>query len=285
MNYINNEILVSTKWLNEQLGNPDICIIDASWFLPNSDRNSFEEYRNQHIPGAVFFDIDLISEKHNNLPHMLPKPDIFSKEVGKLGIRDGVKIIVYDSNGGCMAAHRVWWTFRVFGHKNIAVLDGGFKKWQHEGRLIEAHFPTIIKTTFSAKDPILVRSLSQVLLNIESEEEQLVDARSAGRFYGTVSEPRNHLPSGHIPKSLNLPFEEILNKEHFNTMKNGDELIEAFKNANIDLSLPIITCCGSGVTACCLAFSLYLMGNKNATVYDGSWAEWGADPTLPIVTG
>lgn len=286
MTYSNPDALVSTEWLEEHLNAPDVRVVDASWFLPGSDREPRAEYNEQHIPGAVFFDIDEIADTDAGLPHMLPSPEKFSSRVRKLGLGDGVRIVVYDANGGFMAAQRVWWTFRVFGHEDIAVLDGGLPKWLAEGRPVEDIPPVPRERHFTSRmNTFLVRSRDQVLKNIESGKEQIVDARSSDRFAGTGKEPRADLRLGHIPGSRNVPFQQVLDTGHYSVMRPAREISAAFADAGVDVSKPIVTSCGSGVTASCLAFALYLIGQKDVAVYDGSWVEWGGDDSLPLETG
>lgn len=286
MSYANPEALVSTEWLADHLAAPDVRVVDASWFLPGTDRNPRAEYQEKHIPGAVFFDIDEIADTDSGLPHMLPSPEKFSSRVRKLGLGDGVRIVVYDSNGGFMAAHRVWWTFRTFGHEEISVLDGGLPKWLAEERATEDLPPLPRERHFTPRvNTFLVRSRDQVRANIDSSREQIIDARSADRFAGTGEEPRPELRLGHIPDSTNVPFQSVLDTDNFNVMRSAEEIAAAFTDASVDLSKPIVTSCGSGVTASCLAFALYLIGHEDVAVYDGSWVEWGADENLPIATG
>lgn len=286
MTYANPDALVSTEWLADHLNAPDVRIVDASWCLPGSGRDLKAEYAEQHIPRAVFFDIDEIADTDTDLPHMLPSPEKFSSRVRKLGLGDGIRIVVYDSNGGFMAAQRVWWTFRAFGHEDIAVLDGGLPKWLAEGRPVEDLPPLPRERHFTARmNTFLVRSRDQVLANIDSAKEQVIDARSADRFAGTGAEPRPGLRLGHIPSSLNVPFQQVLDTGHFNVMRPADEIAKAFTDAGVDLARPMVTSCGSGVTASSLAFALYLIGHKDVALYDGSWMEWGADEKLPLETG
>ncbi len=286
MTYTNPDALVSTEWLADHLDAPDVRVVDASWVMPGSERSTRAEYEEEHIPGAVFFDIDEIADTDIDLPHMLPSPEKFSSRVRKLGLGDGVRIVVYDSLGGFMAAHRVWWTFRVFGHEDVAVLDGGLPKWLAEERPIEDILPVPRERHFTPRmNTFLVRNAEQVLANIESEKEQLIDARVPDRFAGTGNEPRPGIRKGHIPGSVNVPFMKMMDAPHFHVMRPADEIKAAFEGAGVDLDKPIATTCGSGVTASCLAFALYLIGNKDVPVYDGSWTEWGLNHDLPIETG
>ncbi len=276
--------LVSTEWLAEHLDAPDVRVVDASWYLPTLPRDAKAEYTKQHVPGAAFFDIDEIADTSNPLPHMLPSPEKFAARVRKLGIGDGNRVIVYD--GGVMAsAARVWWTFRAFGHDDVSVLDGGFRKWLREGRPVESAKPMPRDRHFTARfNWALVRDLAVVRRNIETAREQLLDARSRGRFAGTEPEPRAGLRGGHIPGSLNLPNELLIDSTS-GTMKPAEELARLFDEAGVDMKRPVVTSCGSGVTASLLALGLYLVGHKDVAVYDGSWSEWGARSDTPIEAG
>ena len=275
--------LVSTEWLAEHLEAPDVRVVDGSWYLPNEDRNPRAEYAEQHIPGAVFFDIDEISDETSDLPHMLPSPEKFSSRARKLGLGDGVRIVVYDG-GNMMAAARVWWMFRTFGHEDIAVLDGGLSKWLAEGRPVddEAVIPRERQLT-ARKNTFLVRDREQMLANIDSKREQVVDARGAGRFTGEEPEIREGIRSGHIPGSTNLPYSSLLNDD--NTVKDDDALRTAFADLGVDTGKPIATTCGSGISACFLALSLDLIGARKVAVYHGSWTEWGGREDTPVATG
>jgi thiosulfate/3-mercaptopyruvate sulfurtransferase len=234
------------------------------------------------VPGAVFFDIDAIADRTTSLPHMLPSPEAFAAAVGALGIGSGDRVGVYDVRGVVSAA-RVWWTFRVFGHEAVAVLDGGLRKWQAEGRPVEHGAPKPAPRTFTARlRPELVRSLDAMRANLTSRAAQVLDARSAGRFAGTEPEPRPGLRGGHIPGSLNLPYETLYRAD--GTLKAPDELRGAITAAGVDLGRPVVTSCGSGVTASVLALALYLVGRPDAAVYDGSWSEWGSRSDTPVET-
>ena len=280
----NRDALVSTEWLAEHLNSPDVRVVDGSWYLPTEDRDPHAEYREQHISGSVFFDIDDIADETSSLPHMLPSPEKFSSRVRKLGLGDGVRIVVYDG-GNMMAAARVWWTFRVFGHEDVAVLDGGMAKWLAEGRPItdepttpkERHFTTRLNT-------FLVRDSEQVRTNIDSGREQLVDARGAGRFTGEQPEIRPGVRSGHIPGSRNLPYDHLLNPAD-QTVVDTDGIAAAFAQIGIDPAKPVMTTCGSGISASFLALALHLVGSKRVAVYDGSWTEWGGHEETPVETG
>ncbi len=283
MTYANSDALVSTEWLAEHLDAPDVRIVDATSFLPTSDRNGRKEFEECHIPGSVFFDINEIADTDSDLPHMLPSPEKFSSKVRNLGLGDGSRIIVYDGNGGFMAAARVWWTFRVFGHQDIAVLDGGLPKWLSEGRPTDDIPSPPRERHFTARtNTFLARSVDQMIKNVESGREQVIDARSAGRFAGTDPEPRPTRKRGHIPGSICLPFGKFMDSERHFTMRSADEIKAALDEAGVDLSKPIVTTCGSGVTASLLALGLYLIGHPDAAVYDGSWAEWGEHFDTPV---
>lgn len=283
MGYANPNALVSTAWLAGCATAPDIRVVDATMFLPTDPRNALAEYRACHIPGAVFFDVDEIADTDSGLPHMLPSPEKLSSRVRRLGIGDGNRIVVYDRMGGAMAAARVWWTFRTFGHTDIAVLDGGLTKWLAEGRPTNETVPLPQPRHFSIRqNRTAVRDYARMLSNIESRQEQVVDARSARRFAGLDPEPRPTKKAGHIPGSLNLPFDRLLDKDRQMAFRPADEIVQAFADAGVDLKRPIATTCGSGVTAAFLAFALHLIGKTDVAVYDGSWAEWGNKDGAPV---
>ena len=269
------DALVSTAWLAGHLAEADLKVVDGSWHMPQTKRDPAREFAEAHIPGAVFFDVDGIADKSTKLPHMLPSPDVFAKAVGALGIGNGDRVIIYDSRNVVSAA-RVWWTFRVFGHDAVAVLDGGLPKWRADGRPVEsgpAKQPT--RQKFTAKfRPELVRDLAQVQENVTTGREQVVDARSRGRFAGTEPEPRPGLRGGHIPNSLNLPYDELHAPD--GTLRAAPALREAFADAGVDLGRPVVTTCGSGITASVLALALHRLGRPDVAVYDGSWTEWGS---------
>ena len=286
MRYYNPEALVSTKWLNEHLSSQCVRVVDATTYLPGQNKDGFEQYTKQHIPGAVYFDINYIADKSTTLLHMIPSPEDFSSKVRKLGIGNGDKIIIYDANGGHLAAARVWWMFRLYGHSNVCLLNGGLPKWLAEKRNVEVITSTQTDQHFTAQmNKSFVRSVEQMIANVYTKDEQVIDARSLGRFKGEEPEPRPSIKAGHIPGSLSLPFNAILDpKKHF-TYRSAEEIKAAISNAGIDLSRPITTSCGSGVTACVLAFGLFLIGYENAAVYDGSWSEWGDHPDTPVNHG
>jgi thiosulfate/3-mercaptopyruvate sulfurtransferase len=284
MDYAKPEALVSTDWLADHLSAPDIRVVDATWHMPQTGRNARAEYEDCHIPGAVYFDIDDIADADSDLPHMLPSPEKFSSRVRKLGLGDGNRIVVYSAAGGYSAAARVWWMFRVFGHEDVSVLDGGLVKWKAEDRPVDDTPPVPRDRHFTARtNNFLVRNVSQLIKNVDSQKELVVDARAADRFAGTGIEPRPSRKKGHIPGSVNLPFLDLLDGENFHTFKSADELISIMDAANVDTSRPLVTSCGSGVTAAVLSLALYLLGHPDAAVYDGSWSEWGDHYDTPVV--
>ena len=285
MSVVKHDALVSTDWLAEHMTAPDIRVVDGSYYLPQEGLDPRGEFEAHHIPGAVFFDIDEIADTSVDLPHMLPAPEKFSARVRKLGLGDGVRIIAYDQRGLYSAA-RVWWTFRLFGHDDVAVLDGGLVKWMFEGRPVEDGPARPSERHFTARmNSLMVRDRDQVLGNIDSGREQLVDARSRGRFEGSEPEPRPGLRGGHIPGSRNLPFTELLNRET-QTLLPVEQLQERFAAAGIDMRRPVIATCGSGMTAAVLALGLHMAGHKDVSLYDGSWAEWGyPEAGLPVESG
>jgi thiosulfate/3-mercaptopyruvate sulfurtransferase len=274
--------LVTTDWLAKHLGEADLRVVDGTWHMPQLGRDARAEFEAAHVPGAVFFDIDAIADRATTLPHMLPAADEFAAAVGGLGIGSDDRVVVYDTRGVVSAA-RVWWTFRVFGHDAVAVLDGGLKKWRAEGRAVERGRAALPRRTFRARlRPELVRDLSAMRANLDRRAAQVLDARSAGRFAGTEPEPRAGLRGGHIPGSLNLPYETLYRAD--GTLRPPDELRSAAVAAGVDLGRPIVTTCGSGVTASVLALALYLAGRTDVAVYDGSWSEWGARSDVPVET-
>ncbi|MDO9488114.1 MAG: 3-mercaptopyruvate sulfurtransferase [Sphingomonadaceae bacterium] len=275
--------LVSTEWLASELGKNDLRIVDATLFLPEHGRNARSEFEAAHIPGAVFMDLDEIVDTSSGLPHMLPASEKFASRMQALGLGDGSRIVVYD-NSPVKSAARAWWMLNVFGAHEVAILDGGFAKWQAEGRGVESGKPVVRHRHFTAwQDSSLVRTLEQMVDNLKTKAEQVLDARSAGRFAGSDPEPRAGLRSGHIPGARNLPASELYNED--GTWKQGDALRTAFTTAGIDLDKPVVTTCGSGITASSLAFGMHLLGKKDVGLYDGSWAEWGGRSETPVVTG
>ncbi|MFN3846136.1 MAG: 3-mercaptopyruvate sulfurtransferase [Paracoccaceae bacterium] len=275
--------LVSTDWLAVHLKDPDLRVLDASWYMPDSGRNAKAEYDAAHIPGARYFDIDDISDQRSNLPHMVPPVEKFMSRMRAMGVGDGHQIVVYDGSG-LFSAARVWWTFRLMGKMDVAVLDGGFPKWQAEGREIE-DLPPVVKDRHMtvSRQNHLVKDVTQVAHAAKLGQAEIIDARATGRFKGEVAEPRPGLRSGHIPGSRNVPFGTVLNSD--GTLKPATELKAVFEAAGVDLSKPAITSCGSGVTAAILSLALERIGHRNHAVYDGSWSEWGMYDDLAVAKG
>ncbi|MCW9032689.1 MAG: 3-mercaptopyruvate sulfurtransferase [Rhodospirillales bacterium] len=284
MDYVNPQALVDSEWLAAHLNDPNVKVIEATSFLPNVDKNAKVEFEKQHIAGALFFDINDVADLSSPLPHMLPDEQTFAEKVSALGISNDDKVICYDLHGSYSAGMRAWWTFKVFGHDNVAVLDGGLPKWLSENLPTDSGMPSIEPTNYKTvtKKVKMVRSIDQVRANIDSGAEQLVDARNEGRFHGLEAEPRPTAKPGHVPGSLNLPFNALLDHTNFFTMRSPEELLEILEEDSVDPKKPIISTCGSGVTACVLAFALFLLGFEDIAVYDGSWAEWGERDDTPI---
>lgn len=284
MPYAKPDALVSTDWLMQHLSAPDVRVVDGTYIIPPTTRNARKEFEDKHIPGAVFFDIDDIADSDNPLPHMLPSPEKFASRVRKLGLGDGSRIVVYDTHG-LVSAARVWWMFRAFGHRDVAVLDGGLPKWVKEGKPVEDGKPMPRERHFTAHtNHLLVRDLDQVRATLETKREQVLDARAAGRFTGAEPEPRQGLRSGHMPGAISMPYTKLLDPQD-KTVLPAEQLAKVFTEAGVDLKKPIVTSCGSGVTACVLALGLYLVGRDDVAIYDGSWTEWGGRQDTPIVTG
>ncbi len=266
--------LVSTDWLAKHSLDPDLRILDASWYLPGENRNPLEEYSRSHIPGARFFDIDEIADKDSHLPHMVPSQELFATRVRKMGIGNGHQIVVYDT-AGIFSSPRVWWLFKLMGHKDIAVLDGGFPKWLEEGREVEDIPPQVNERHYySRKQAQLVKSRDEVQKASSEGSPQILDARPKTRFMGLLPEPRPGLRSGNIPNSINLPYTNLLNEN--GTMKEKQDLLKEFESSGLDLEKPVITSCGSGITASILFLALDMIGHRNISLYDGSWVEWGS---------
>ncbi len=283
MNYANPDALVGAEWLADHLNAPDVRVLDATYHLPGSERDAHEEYLFRHIPGAVFFNLDDVSDTESPLPHMLPSPEKFSSKVRKMGLGDGNKIVVYDTSGGFFAAMRVWWMFRVFGHKDVCVLNGGLKSWTALKQPTEQDEPVTLRKHFTAsKDNTLVRVMKHMLSNVESGREQVLDARNPKRFQGEDWEPRPTKRRGHIPGSVNIPFSKLMDPMKGFRMRAADDIAAAFDKAGVDREKPMVTTCGSGITAAVLSFGLHLIGCENVPVYDGSWAEWGNHDDVPI---
>lgn len=279
------DALVTTQWLAENLRAPDLRVVDGSYYLPHEDKDARAEFEAGHIPGAVFFDLDEISDDKSELPHMRPPPEKFSAKVRKLGLGDGSRIVIYDQKG-IFSAPRVWWMFRLFGHRDVAVLDGGLPKWLAEERPVEEG-PVRVEGErhFSARqDHTMVRELDQIRRNLQTKREQIVDARERGRFEGTAEEIWPGRRQGHIPGSLNLPFTELIDAET-GGFHGREELAQRFQAAGVDLNKPVVTTCGSGITASVLALGLHIVGHRGFAVYDGSWAEWGLPGDTPVETG
>ena len=275
MAFKNPEALVTTDWLAENLGNPGIRVVDGSSFLPNVPRDAHEEYLAKHIPGAVLVDIEECCDKSSSLPHMLPDAAAFGAMMGARGISNDHKVVVYDSQG-VRTAPRVWWMFRVFGHDDVVVLDGGLPKWEAEGRPLASGDENPAPASFKARfRPALVRTVDQMIENQKRRGEQVVDARPAGRFAGTAAEPRPGIPSGHMPGSVNMPVELVVDGKT-GCILPPDTVAGNFENLGIVPGRPVVTTCGSGVAACTTALGLFLLGQKEVPVYDGSWSEWGA---------
>jgi thiosulfate/3-mercaptopyruvate sulfurtransferase len=275
--------LVSTAWLDAHLKDPDLRVLDASWYLPDAGRDPRGEYEAAHIPGARFFDIDDISDQRSALPHMAPPPEKFISRMRAMGVGDGHQVVIYDS-AGILSAPRVWWTFRLMGKTDVAVLDGGFPKWRAEGREIEDMAPVLRDRHMTVQRQAgLVKDVTQVAHASKLGEAEIIDARSTERFRGEAAEPRPGLRSGHIPGSKNVPFALLLNPD--GTMKDEHALRAAFAAAGVDLSKPAITTCGSGITAAILSLALERIGHRDHALYDGSWAEWGMYDDLRAVKG
>jgi len=275
--------LVSTQWLASHMRDPDLRILDASYYLPGSDRDAKAEYDAGHIPGARFFDIDEVSDSRSDLPHMVPPIEKFMSRMRTMGVGDGHQVVVYDGTG-LFSAPRVWWLFKLMGQQDVAVLDGGLPKWVAEGRELEDLPPMIRDRHMTVRRQAhLVKDVTQVAAASKLQDQQIVDARSPGRFRGEAPEPRPGMRGGHIPGSKNVHYATLLNDNQ--TMKTPEQTRAVFEAAGVDLKRPTITTCGSGVTAAILSLAMARMGKDDVSLYDGSWSEWGMFPTVPVATG
>lgn len=273
--------LVTAEWLARHIGDPGLVVIDASWYLPAMNRDGADEYAKGHIPGAAFFDIDAVADHATNLPHMLPDAATFANAVGAMGADEQSRVVVYDG-GGIFSAPRLWWMFRVFGHDNVAVLDGGLPAWKALGGALQADIPRPVARAFPVRENAgLVANLDDVRAALDAASAQVLDARPAARFHGRAPEPRPGLKPGHMPGGVSLPASEMLEDGR---MKPVGALATAFAAAGVDLSQPVITSCGSGVSAAILTLALARMGQPLGRLYDGSWSEWGARADLPAET-
>ena len=280
----NTDPLVSTQWLADHLKDPRVKLLDASFKMPGVTPLPKDDYLKSHIPGAAYFDVDGVADHSSSLPHMFPNAEQFGRDVGALGVGNGDIVVLYDS-GSWVAAPRAWWMFLSFGHADVRVLDGGLKKWVAEGRAVESGEVRRAATRYAATfDAGRVRGKQQLLDNLRSKREQVIDARTRDRFEGSVKEPWPGRRSGRIPGSYNMPYGELIDAKT-GTMKPLSELRAAFANAGVNLDKPMLTSCGSGVSAAVLTLALYRLGVDNPALYDGSWAEWGLPDGPEIATG
>lgn len=277
------DILVTTEWLAAEMGASDLRIVDASKHLAETGRDARAEYEAGHIPGAVFMDLEELVDPTAQIENTLPSAAKFSSRMQALGLGDGSRIVLYDDSAVKTSA-RAWYMLRMFGAQNVAILDGGIAKWKAEGRPLNTGTESLRCRHFTTWcDESCLRDKAQVLANIASRAEQLVDARGPGRFTGAEKEVRPGLASGHVPGAINVPYATLFNAD--GTWKGSADLRATFERAGLDLARPVVTCCGSGITACCLAFAMHLIGKDDVALYDGSWTEWGADPALPKAMG
>ncbi|MGV7216927.1 3-mercaptopyruvate sulfurtransferase [Bradyrhizobium sp. UFLA05-112] len=276
--------LVSTEWLAAHIGDANVKVLDATFKLPGVLPLPKDDYLAAHLPGAVFFDVDAVSDHSNPLPHMFPSAEQFGRDVGRLGISNADTVVIYDA-GGWVAAPRAWWMFLSYGHGNVRILNGGLKKWRAEGRPVESGEGKPKAQAFKASyDPKRVRSMQQLIANVESRAEQVIDARPAERFEGRVAEPRPGIRSGHIPGARNVPYAQLFDAAT-GEMKPPADLKQTFTGAGVKLDAPIVTSCGSGVSAGVLTLALYRLGITDTALYDGSWSEWGQEGGPTIATG
>ena len=276
--------LVSTAWLASHLTAARVKVIDASTYLPNAGRNAREEYVAAHIPGALFCDLGWLSDETAPFPHTLPSADVFGQRMGSLGVGNDDAIVVYDGSDQNFSAPRLWWMLRTFGHERVSVLDGGFGKWRRDHFAVDSAVPLVTPTVFHARlDASRVRDIDTMQTNLGTHREQVVDARSAGRFEGVEPEPRAGVRSGHIPRSVNVHYARLVNDN--GTVRSAEQLRVIMRDAGLDLTRPIVASCGTGVTACAVVLALDLLGVPNTAVYDGSWTEWGSTDGMPTETG
>ena len=277
------DALVSTEWLQRELGASDLRVVDATWLMPGNGRDARAEYEAGHIPGAVFLDLAELVDGTNPIDNMAPTPEKFASRMQSLGLGDGSRIVLYDDSP-IKSAARGWWLMKLFGAHDVALLDGGLGKWKAEGKPLEMGKHVLRHRHFTVwRDAKQVRTMAQVLDNLDTKAEQLVDARSAKRFTGEERDPRPNMAPGHIPGARSLPFSELFNAAGI--WKQGAELEAAFAAAGVDMARPLVATCGSGMTACVVTFGAHLLGKEDVAVYDGSWTEWGADPATPKATG
>ena len=276
--------LISTESLAQQLGKPNLRVADATWFLPTEGRDAWQEFESAHIPGSLFLDLAQFANSKSDLPMMLPTPPQFALLMASRGITPGDPLVLYDNSSFGSAARAWWMTSRVFGMPNVALLDGGLAKWSSEGRPTEAGLVSTRGTDFEEPRANSVTwTKTDIVANLKTQRAQVIDARGSGRFTGADPEPRAGMASGHIPGSINLPYGAVYASD--GTWKRGDALRQAFEDHGIDLDAPVVTTCGSGMSAAVLAFGLHLLGKDDVALYDGSWSEWGFDPSTPKATG
>lgn len=276
--------LVPTEWLARHLGHPDLVIVDASWYLPAMNRRARAEYEAGHIPGAVYADLDLLSDAASPLPHMLPRPEVLARDLGTLGIGNTSTVVVYDGSGANLSAARLWWMLKLLGHDAAGVLDGGMARWRTEGRPVEPGVAPWAPRQFLPRwRPELVRSEAEVRQALAAGALQVLDARSPGRFEGTEPEPRPGLRGGHLPGARSVPYGDLTGPD--GALRSPDELRRRFEQAGVDLARPVVASCGSGVSACALLLGLEVAGHRDHSLYDGSWSEWGRLDGPPVETG